>query len=897
MEKIFLFLITFFLGTEILWGQGLENMFVEIITPTSTAISADPKLNSNTRTYRVFVDMETGYKVQTITGITLNPIKIKTSTTFYNNYDGGQYFPTGVAFRTHPALNEPLYYDSWLTIGSFGDLDRPTSAAQIVPLNLDTDGTRDGVMLSPKQSIPNLDPASNLGSYFDYEMGNSFESFNFVVYALEGVAGITSENMVCIGQFTTDGTFSFEMCIQVGNGIITKLYVTRKADEFQYHHIRSDKMFYPVNTPPSVSINSPADDSQFNINDNININATATDTEDPIYKVEFVVNGGGKVTHIDYDAPFSYEWKATTEGTKEILAIAQDSRGSRDTAIISVFVNGPMQASLTSPAHGSEYNMGANVSFAATASDASGIKKIEFLVDGIVVGEDNSSPYEFNWSANLPGGSRKVKAKATNNNNGTKDSDEATITVKVLNNNDPVVSFTIPAHSDSIPIGKKITISAIASDTDPGDGISKVEFYYNSTKIGEDNSSPYEIDWTTSVLGLNQLKVIAYDTKGGSKTAPTIPVFVTSLPMVFFTKPQTSNQEFLQGDVIEMLVTVANNNPTKWVKVEFYVNMEKVGEALNAPYSFNWTSTSGDSIKAICTDYYGGKASAFTKIIINGQTPTISISSPANNAVVTEGNNVLITTNVTNPNANGSVTKVEFMINDTKVGEDNTDPYEYSWNSGQPGQKSIKAVVFDNNGKTSNSQDVTVFINAKPTINITSPSNNSKFSVGNNLNFTAEATDVDGNIASVEFYVNDAKFGSSLTTAPYSLSWTSTGGSKKITAIATDNHGAKTVSDTVRITDATSIRGLKAGQSLSIYPNPASDNIIIQLKSQWVNLDVVSFKIFDMGGKTLINDKLQMEELENGVKIDISSIPNGINTIQLFSDDGTINISMQFIKI
>ncbi|HZI12841.1 MAG TPA: M20/M25/M40 family metallo-hydrolase [Myxococcus sp.] len=71
----------------------------------------------------------------------------------------------------------------------------------------------------------------------------------------------------------------------------------------------------------------------------------------------------------------------------------------------------PPTVALTAPAAGSSVTGTAILS--ATASDASGISRVEFLVDGVVRGTVATSPYNFAWdSASVSNGSHTIAARA-----------------------------------------------------------------------------------------------------------------------------------------------------------------------------------------------------------------------------------------------------------------------------------------------------------------------------------------------------------------------------------------------------------------------------------------------------------------------------------------------------
>ena len=119
----------------------------------------------------------------------------------------------------------------------------------------------------------------------------------------------------------------------------------------------------------------------------------------------------------------------------------------------------------------------------------------------------------------------------------------------------------------------------------------------------------------------------------------------------------------------------------------------------------------------------------------------------------------------------------------------------------EKGVYKCKLTVFD--GTYSASSFVLVIVqetsNANPTVNITSPVNNSAFSEGTNIAISASASDLDGTITKVEFYNGTSLLGED-TTSPFILNWTNASiGSHTLTAKAIDNQGAEGVSNAVTI--------------------------------------------------------------------------------------------------
>ncbi|MCF7559488.1 polysaccharide lyase family 7 protein [Sabulilitoribacter multivorans] len=100
--------------------------------------------------------------------------------------------------------------------------------------------------------------------------------------------------------------------------------------------------------------------------------------------------------------------------------------------------------------------------------------------------------------------------------------------------------------------------------------------------------------------------------------------------------------------------------------------------------------------------------------------------------------------------------------------------------------------------------------NASPSVSITSPSNGASFNDGDNVTISADATDSDGSVSQVEFFVNGSSVGID-TSSPYSTNWTIGVGSYDITAVATDNESASSSSSAITIT------GNSVGPSTELY--------------------------------------------------------------------------------
>lgn len=83
---------------------------------------------------------------------------------------------------------------------------------------------------------------------------------------------------------------------------------------------------------------------------------------------------------------------------------------------------------------------------------------------------------------------------------------------------------------------------------------------------------------------------------------------------------------------------------------------------------------------------------------------------------------------------------------------------------------------------------------------LNAPSDGSASAIGVPITVSATATDIDDRVAGVEFFENGVKIGATITSAPYSVSWTPvTEGTRTLTARATDNFDLATTSAAVTV--------------------------------------------------------------------------------------------------
>ncbi|WP_257447935.1 extracellular catalytic domain type 1 short-chain-length polyhydroxyalkanoate depolymerase [Archangium lipolyticum] len=155
---------------------------------------------------------------------------------------------------------------------------------------------------------------------------------------------------------------------------------------------------------PTVSLSAPANGAS--VSGTVKVTANATDNVG-VSKVEFSIDN--TLVGTDTAAPFEYSWNtaAATNGTHTLVARAHDASGNTATSsTVSVTVTGgisdtsPPTVAITFPTAGA--TVAGAINLAATATDNIGVTKVEFLIDGTVVGQgvpaQQAGPYQYSWN-------------------------------------------------------------------------------------------------------------------------------------------------------------------------------------------------------------------------------------------------------------------------------------------------------------------------------------------------------------------------------------------------------------------------------------------------------------------------------------------------------------------
>jgi len=174
----------------------------------------------------------------------------------------------------------------------------------------------------------------------------------------------------------------------------------------------------------------------------------------------------------------------------------------------------------------SESGTSGTITLSATASDNVGVARVEFLVDGVLVGTDATPAYSMTLdSTTLSNGSHTLVAKAFDaaGNSATSSAVAFTVSNVVADTTAPTVSASEAGTSGTI------TLSASAADNV---GVAKVEFYVDNALKGTDTTAPYAmtLDSTTLSNASHTLVAKAYDAANNIGTSTAVAFAIDNTP-------------------------------------------------------------------------------------------------------------------------------------------------------------------------------------------------------------------------------------------------------------------------------------------------------------------------------------------------------------------------------
>lgn len=341
-------------------------------------------------------------------------------------------------------------------------------------------------------------------------------------------------NFTGVGFQPMTGTVPFTL--SAGDGV--------KSPTVQYRNVAGQTVTASLPAPilydvagPTLAITNPAPDSY--INNSITLSATATDPAG-VARVEFYVDD--ILVSTDTAAPYSYAWDVNPveNGAHAIRVVAVDAIGHTSTQTNNITLakalppppdtEGPALASLS--LGGTAITTGSTLtrsgSLTVSATDRSGVSRIDFYLDGTFLGSDTSGGDGYSAFVDLysvTDGAHTVRVRAFDSLNNATDQ---TTSVTVALAPPPAPTLTAPANNSLTNLAQ-ITVSGTAERQ------TTVSIYSNGTVIA---GAPIAVDsagrFSASVAvgeGANRLRAAATNRGGtGPQSGEVLVTVDTAIP-------------------------------------------------------------------------------------------------------------------------------------------------------------------------------------------------------------------------------------------------------------------------------------------------------------------------------------------------------------------------------
>jgi hypothetical protein len=449
--------------------------------------------------------------------------------------------------------------------------------------------------------------------------------------------------------------------------------------------------------------------------------------------------------------------------------------------------------------------------FEAALSDGSAPTYVDSsLVNQTGTGNGPSGTYTVNYSAGSAGQTLRIRWTVQL---GFRASANVTLQAAAMSvagaNNPPSVTLTAPGDSSTYAGPATINFGATAFDFDGQ--ITRVEFFADDQRLGEDTTDPYSFAWNNAQPGVYALKALAYDDDGDVSESKPVEIFVHgsggTLTGTVSTPDSTVNltAEGTADWAHWGLVTNTSYNHKAGVSQQIG-NFTKIGTNEVQRYADNLSGyrwSDGTPTASVPTNSHTG-------VFVSGEESGFALALPADTTVRTAKVYVGLY---------GAVGEFQAWLGDfsaqayvdtslDNIFDSSYAVYTLTYAAASAGKtlhiRYRPRLLYDGEFGNVTLQAVTLLgsggANLPPSVSITNPPNNATFTAPANITIQVDASDSDGTITKVEIFNGSNKIDES-TSSPYSFNWIGVGaGIYTLTARAIDDDGASATSSPVSIT-------------------------------------------------------------------------------------------------
>jgi hypothetical protein len=447
--------------------------------------------------------------------------------------------------------------------------------------------------------------------------------------------------------------------------------------------VTSSNALLTVLVPPTVILTSPTNGQAFLTNPaSIGLSATATDPDGSIATVSFY--NGANLLGTTTASPYTFTWTNATTGLYAVTAQAADNWGLVSTSsVATIVVDAPPTVMIISPTNNTLIITPTNLTISATASGS--VTQVQFFAGTHLLGAVATTPFNLVWS-NVPAGIYNLSAVATDNLGVT--------------GNSGTVLLSVNAITNCLPLADAYVQDGIYTNTNFGTNTALLVLTALGPGTNRDTYFKFGLGGLTNISNA-QLSVF-----GSLNTTSSVPTTVYSVTNTGWgeTTITWSNMPAEVAALTTNTVSGTNGawylfNVTGYIQAQAAAGSNVVSLAIHDPalhtslITFNSKENSTNRPSLIITT--------------TNVPPTVSITSPANNAVFTApASNIIITATATDPD--GSIPAVSFYNGTNLLGAMTAPPYSCAWTNVAAGTYVLTAVAADNYGLITTSSVVNV---------------------------------------------------------------------------------------------------------------------------------------------------------------------------------------------
>ncbi len=221
--------------------------------------------------------------------------------------------------------------------------------------------------------------------------------------------------------------------------------------------------------------------------------------------------------------------------------------------------------------------------------------------------------------------------------------------------------------------------------------VSKVEFYADNVKIGEDLSSPYSFTWENPGIGTHMVYAKAIGENNSSAKSNYFGLKVTDgKPLIFLQAPMEL-YNYSMFDTVTFAAEAQDFDGTIQ-KIEFFANDALIGESTSSPIRLQWEGPDAGNytIYAKVTDNDGNTAITPTINITVSDKYEKTFILPENNLTIQSGGNFDIRLDTEGQNG---IKSIAYYNGDELLTTISEPPYLYNVSNAEAGVYKISAVI------------------------------------------------------------------------------------------------------------------------------------------------------------------------------------------------------------